>query len=77
MLGLPVPKFLAHGIAAHFDAMGVVNQAVEDAVGGSGIADLFVPTRHRQLRGQDRGACLIEVLADSPEVASLGFRQPE
>jgi hypothetical protein len=31
--------FLAHGLAAHFDAMSVVNQTVEDAVSGGGIAN--------------------------------------
>ncbi len=39
----------AHGVAPHLEAMCVVNQAVEDAVGGRGIADLLVPARDRQL----------------------------
>jgi hypothetical protein len=34
---------LAHRIAAHLNAMGVVNEAVKDAIGESGIAGLFVP----------------------------------
>ena len=29
--------------------MGVVDQPVEDAIGGRWIADLFVPAPHRQL----------------------------
>ncbi len=41
--------FLAHGLSAHLDAMGVVDQAVKDAVGDGGIADLLVPARDRQL----------------------------
>ena len=44
---------LAHRVATHLNAVGVVNEAVEDAVGQRGIADLFVPARDRQLRGQD------------------------
>jgi hypothetical protein len=40
---------LAHGIAAHLDAMGVVNQAVKDAVGSGGITNLFVPARDGEL----------------------------
>jgi hypothetical protein len=28
---------LTHGFTAHFDAMGVVHQAVEDAVGGGWV----------------------------------------
>jgi hypothetical protein len=60
-----------HGIPAHLDAMGVVDQAVEDAVGQRGIADLFVPARDRQLRGQNRGSHLVAILTDLPEVAAL------
>ena len=40
------PAILAHGVAAHLDAVGIVNQPVEDTVSGGGIADLFVPARH-------------------------------
>jgi hypothetical protein len=32
-----------HRITAHLDAMGIVNQPVEDAIRQSGIADLLVP----------------------------------
>src|ERR1019366_2479266 len=39
--------FLAHGLAAHFDAVGVVNQTVQDAIGDGGIAGLRVPARAR------------------------------
>jgi hypothetical protein len=65
--------FLAHRIAAHIDAMGVVNQAVQNAVGGRGVADRFMPARDRELRGEDRRASLVTVFADLPEVATLGF----
>jgi hypothetical protein len=34
---------LAHRIPTHLDPMGVVDQAVEDAIGQSGITNLFVP----------------------------------
>ena len=37
----------AHRVATHLEAMRVVNQTVEDAVGGCGIADLLVPARDR------------------------------
>jgi len=36
---------LAHRVAAHLDAMGVVHEPVEDAVGQRGIAYLFAPAR--------------------------------
>ncbi len=38
---------IAHRISAHLNAVGVVNEPVEDAVGQRGIADLLVPTRDR------------------------------
>jgi hypothetical protein len=33
----------AHGLAAQLDAMSVVHEPVEDAVGDGGVADLLVP----------------------------------
>jgi hypothetical protein len=33
---------LSHGVTTHFDTMGVVNRAVQNAVGQRGIAHLFV-----------------------------------
>ena len=66
---------LAHGLAAQFDAMGIMDEAVEDAVGDGGIADLLVPLGDGNLRGQDRRASLTTFLADFPEVAPLRFLQ--
>ena len=43
-------KSLAHGIAAHFDTMPVMDERIENAVSGCGIADLFVPAGNRQLQ---------------------------
>jgi hypothetical protein len=34
---------IAHRIATHLDAVSIVDQAVENTVGQSGIADLLVP----------------------------------
>ena len=36
--------FLAHRLSAHFDAVGIVNQTVEDAIGDGGIPDLLMPS---------------------------------
>ena len=47
---------LADRFAVQVDAVRVVHQTVHDAVGDAGIADLFMPARNRQLRGQNRGA---------------------
>lgn len=59
----------------HLDPMGVVHEPVEDVVGQSGISYLFVRPRDRQLRGQNHRAHPIAVLADLPEVATLGLQQ--
>lgn len=48
-----------------------MDQAIENAIGQRGIADLLVPSRDRQLQSQDRRAHLIAILADLPEVAAL------
>lgn len=56
-----------------FDTVGVVDQAVEDPVGLRRVADLRVATRHRLVRGANRGSGLIPVFADFPEVTTLPF----
>ena len=43
MMELCVYSVLAHRVAAHFDAVGIVNQPVEDTVSQRRIADLLVP----------------------------------
>ncbi len=45
-------------LALQFEAMRVVDQAVEDRIGDGGIADLSLPTRYGQLAGQPGGASL-------------------
>ena len=67
--------FLAHRLSTHLDAMGIVHQAIEDAVGDGRIADLLVPARDRELGSEDGGASLIAILADFPHFEPLGFLQ--
>jgi hypothetical protein len=55
--------------------MGVMDEPVEDAIGQSGIANLFVPAPDWELRSQDRRAYPVAVFADLPEVAALGVAQ--
>ena len=55
------PRFLRIESPAHLNAVGVVDQPVEDAIGQSGIANLFVPARDWQLRSQDRRTHLVAV----------------
>jgi hypothetical protein len=63
----------AHGFSPHLDGVSVVDEAIEDAIGDGGIADLVVPLTDRQLRGQNRGATLIAILADLPKVPTFVF----
>ena len=42
---------IAQGFATELDAVGVVNDAVEDGVGEGGIADDVVPLRDGDLTG--------------------------
>ena len=58
-----------HRFAVEFDAIGVVDETVQNAVGNRGIADLFVPVRHGQLRGEDHRAPVVAVVADLQEIA--------
>lgn len=58
--------------------MGVVDQAVEDGVGVSGVADQRVPLIHRELAGDDGGAATVAVLEDLREVvAGRGIERVE
>jgi hypothetical protein len=50
-LCVELPAILAHRVAAHLDAMGVVHEPVEDAIGLCGIAYLFVPTERPAVEG--------------------------
>ena len=45
---------LSHRLSAQLDAMSVVHEPVEDAVGDGGVADLFMPLSDGNLRSQDR-----------------------
>jgi hypothetical protein len=48
----------------HLVASGWQQLPIEDAVGDARIADLFVPVRHRHLRGQNHGAALVSVITE-------------
>ena len=52
--------------------MGVVDQAVEDGVGVSRVADQCVPLVDRELAGDDGGAAAVAVLEDLQEVVAGG-----
>jgi hypothetical protein len=62
---------LAQALAGELDAIGVVQETVEDGVGDGGIADDLVPAIHGQLAGDDGGASLVAILDDLEQVAAL------
>ena len=64
------PSF-SHTLAGEFDAIGVVDEAIEDRVGDGGIADDFIPVIDRNLTGDDGRAPLVAVFDDLEEVAAL------
>jgi hypothetical protein len=64
----------AQALSSEFDAMGVVNEAVEDGVGVSGVADHVMPCGQGKLRGDDRGPAAVSLLEDFEEVMTgAGF----
>ena len=65
----------AHRFALHLDALSVVDQPVENAIGQGLITDLLVPLGHREFAGQDHRSPLVAVLADFQEVPALGIGQ--
>jgi hypothetical protein len=69
------PFLLADGFAGQFDAIGIVDQPVENAVRHGRIADLHMPFFHRQLTGRDRGAGVVTVLADFQEIPAFLLAQ--
>jgi hypothetical protein len=64
---LPVlaATFFPHGLALQVDPVRIVNDPAEDAVGDGGVADLCMPTGDRQLTGEQRGSCLVQVTIGS------------
>ncbi len=67
-------------LAGQFDAIGIVDEPVEDGVGDGGVADDFVPSADRHLAGDDDGAHLVAIIDDLQQITALvgvrGFRPP-
>ena len=51
--------------------MGIVNDAIQDGVGQSGIPDQGMPAVHRDLAGDQSGAAAVAVFDDFKHVAAL------
>jgi hypothetical protein len=62
--------FLAQTIAGELDAMGIVDQAVEDGIGVGRIADEIVPFVDRQLAGDEDRAPAVSGFEDFEEIVA-------
>ena len=62
---------LSEALSFEFDAVGVVDDAIEDCVGDGGISDNFIPAVDGQLAGDDDRTSFISVLDDLEQVAAL------
>ena len=59
-------------LAGEFDAMSVVDETIQDGVGVGWIADDFVPTVDRKLRGDHCGAASVALFEDFQEIMARG-----
>ncbi len=57
----------AQAFAGQVDAVGVVDEPIEDGIGIGRIADHVMPRRHGQLASDDGGAPAVAVLEDFEE----------
>ena len=64
-------ELAAQRVALELDAMGVVDDAVEDCVGDGRLADHVVPPIDRDLAGDEGCAMAIAVLDDLQQVTAL------
>ena len=61
----------SHALSGKCQAMGVVDEAVEDGVCQSWVADGLVPVLNRKLAGDDRRAPAVTVFEDFEQIAPL------
>src|SRR4051795_13638999 len=62
---------LAQTVAAELQAMGIVNDAIQDGVGQGGIPDQGMPAVHWGLAGDQGGAAAVAVFDDFEHVVAL------
>lgn len=62
---------LSQALAGQFDAVGIVNETVEDGIGDRWTADHVVPVIDGHLAGDDGRSLLVAVLDDLQEIAPL------
>ena len=61
----------SQALAGQLDAIGVMDESIEDGVGDGGIADDFVPAVDGDLTGDDGRSALKSVLHDLEKIAPL------
>ena len=66
---------LAHGSPFELNAVGIVDQTIQDGISGGRISDLLMPVGDGELGGEDRGSTVVAILADLVKVPSLGLAQ--
>ena len=62
---------LAQAFASQLDAVGVVNDSVEDGVGQGGNTNQVVPAVDGNLTGDDQRSFVVAILDDFQEIARL------
>ena len=65
----------AHGISLEFEAIGVVEEAVEDGIGKGGVGEAGMPIVDWDLGCDQGGGTAIAVVKDLEQVLSLGARK--
>ncbi len=61
----------AQALTGKFDAVGVVDKAIQHGVGDRGISNHIVPVVHGDLAGNDGRALLVAIFDNLQEIASL------
>ena len=63
---------LSHAFSGELQAMGVVNEAIQDGVGDGGVTDNFVPMFDGDLAGDDGRGATVAIIQDLQKVAPFG-----
>ena len=60
----------AQALAGQLDAMRIVDEAVQDGVGVSGVANDLMPGGQRELGGDDRRPAAVSLLEDFEQIVT-------
>ncbi len=74
-LALRLVTVFAQSLAVQLNAVRIMHDTVEDAIGERGIANLLMLAFHGQLRSENQRARLIAVFANFPEVTAFRFNE--